>query len=615
MPPAFRSRTGRGTEPPLPSMTGLRCAIYARKSNEDDATEELRSVARQVERSREYAVRKGWRPQAALVFVDDGISGAEFKRRPGLAKLLNAVEANAFEVLVMSEPSRLGREQAETTYVLKRISDAGAQVWYYLEDRQAQLDSAVGKFIEAVHAFGSELEREKIRQRTVDGLRKRAQAGYCTGGAVYGYEAVPVYGSGRRDAHGQRIADYVDYRIVPEQARVIVGIFRMYAAGWGMTKIAKAMNGVPAFAEQNREFFGGQRVPPPRKRTGSWSPTMVREMLIRPLYHGEVVWGQTTRIDKDGRAGLRIPRGKDGWVLVPAPELQIVPDDLWEAVQERLKTMRETYLRDVRGKLWAKPDLRRAGRYLLTDLAKCGCCGWNLAVIGNTPRMYGCAHHSKRGVCGNNLRQSVALVEAAFLGALERECLTPERFAYALRCGVERVQEQASRRADYGPTLERERASLLRKIQRMVEAIGDGQGPASLVQEISKAEARVKVIERELARLAAIPSLEALGSAHVEDAVAEQLSRFTDLLGGNGPRGRQALKKLLVDEVLFTPIDIGSSRQTYEFKGELSYGAIVRETIYLESVPSGIRWPLEGRDSRGCATRQDQAERGVASAL
>jgi hypothetical protein len=29
-----------------------RCAIYALKSNEDDASEELRSVARQVERSR-----------------------------------------------------------------------------------------------------------------------------------------------------------------------------------------------------------------------------------------------------------------------------------------------------------------------------------------------------------------------------------------------------------------------------------------------------------------------------------------------------------------------------------------------------------------------------------
>lgn len=46
-----------------------------------------------------------------LVFSDDGISGAEFKRRPGLTALLTAAEAKAFDVLGMSEPSRLGREQ------------------------------------------------------------------------------------------------------------------------------------------------------------------------------------------------------------------------------------------------------------------------------------------------------------------------------------------------------------------------------------------------------------------------------------------------------------------------------------------------------------------------
>jgi DNA invertase Pin-like site-specific DNA recombinase len=65
----------------------LRAAIYARKSNEDDASEELRSVTRQVERCREYAAGKGWIPDNALIFSDDGISGAEFKRRPGLTAL------------------------------------------------------------------------------------------------------------------------------------------------------------------------------------------------------------------------------------------------------------------------------------------------------------------------------------------------------------------------------------------------------------------------------------------------------------------------------------------------------------------------------------------------
>jgi hypothetical protein len=42
------------------------------------------------------------------------------------------LDGQGFQVLIMSEESRLGREQIETAYALKQITDAGAQVWFYL---------------------------------------------------------------------------------------------------------------------------------------------------------------------------------------------------------------------------------------------------------------------------------------------------------------------------------------------------------------------------------------------------------------------------------------------------------------------------------------------------
>jgi len=48
-------------------------------------------------------------------------------------------------VLVTSEESRLGREAIETGYVLKQIMDAGVRVFFYLEDRERTLDSAMDK--------------------------------------------------------------------------------------------------------------------------------------------------------------------------------------------------------------------------------------------------------------------------------------------------------------------------------------------------------------------------------------------------------------------------------------------------------------------------------------
>ena len=51
------------------------------------------------------------------MFVDDGISGAEFANRPGFLRLMNAVKPRpSFQVLIMSEESRLGREAIETAY-------------------------------------------------------------------------------------------------------------------------------------------------------------------------------------------------------------------------------------------------------------------------------------------------------------------------------------------------------------------------------------------------------------------------------------------------------------------------------------------------------------------
>src|SRR5262245_10947795 len=94
----------------------MNCAVYARKSTEQMGLADTeKSVARQVEHARAYATRKGWTVADEHVYVDDGISGAVFgDKRPGLARLLNTLSPRPpFQVLVMSEESRLGREQIE----------------------------------------------------------------------------------------------------------------------------------------------------------------------------------------------------------------------------------------------------------------------------------------------------------------------------------------------------------------------------------------------------------------------------------------------------------------------------------------------------------------------
>ena len=212
-------------------------AIYARKSTDQTGmADEQKSVTRQIEHARQYAEKKGWIVADEHVYVDDGISGAEFANRPGFLRLMNALKPRAqFQVLVMSEESRLGREAIETAYALKQLVQAGVRLFFYLEDRERTLDSPTDKILLSLTTFADELEREKARQRTYDAMLRKAKAEHVTGGRVFGYDNIDV-----QAAVGAR--SHVERRINEAEAGIIRRIFELSAAGHGQKAIAKLLN-------------------------------------------------------------------------------------------------------------------------------------------------------------------------------------------------------------------------------------------------------------------------------------------------------------------------------------------------------------------------------------
>ena len=55
-------------------------AIYARKSTGQHVAEDAKSVTRQIENAKAFAVTKGWTVDDRYIFVDDGVSGADARR-------------------------------------------------------------------------------------------------------------------------------------------------------------------------------------------------------------------------------------------------------------------------------------------------------------------------------------------------------------------------------------------------------------------------------------------------------------------------------------------------------------------------------------------------------
>src|SRR6266478_9618600 len=214
------ARAARSSSRLLPTVGPLVAAILARKSTEQvGVTDEQRSVTRQVEHARAYALAHGWVVRDEYIFMDDGISGAEFRKRPGLTRLLNTLRPQPpFQVLLMSEESRLGREQIETAYVIKQILDAGVRLFYYLDNRERTLDSATEKLNLWITSFASETERERGQQRTHDALLRLARGGFVTGGKVYGYDNVrsstPGSGGGAHRSPARRVINPVRGAVV-----------------------------------------------------------------------------------------------------------------------------------------------------------------------------------------------------------------------------------------------------------------------------------------------------------------------------------------------------------------------------------------------------------------
>ena len=547
------------------------CAIYARKSTEQNGiADEAKSVTRQIEHARVYATRRGWTAAAEHVYADDGISGAEFATRPGFLRLMNALKpAPPFQVLVMSEESRLGREQIETAYALKQLVTAGVRVFFYLEDRERTLDSPTDKLMLSVTAFADEMEREKARQRTTDAMVRKARAGHVTGGRVFGYDNREVLAD-EAGPDGRRRRLHVERVVNPAEAAVVGRIFELCAAGRGFKRIAATLNHERA------------RAPPPRAagRVCPWAASTVRDVVHRELYRGVVVWNRTK---KRNQWGLKTytPRAESEWLRLEQPALRIVEETLWRAAHERLEGTRGAYLRGTRGRLWGRPASGLESRYLLTGFLACGVCGGSLVVTSRDMKTrrkfaYACSYNRFRGtaVCSNGLWAPMEAADREILDALERDLLRPEIVEAAFAEALEALRPSRDASEQRRATLEAEQRRLDGELGRLTEALVAGGDMASLVAAMKTREQRRGDLADELATLTRVRQMGEPALAGLHADLRARLADWQGLLRRQPAQGRQILRKLLVGRLVFTP-RVTATERYYEYSGDATLGRLL----------------------------------------
>lgn len=438
----------------------MRALIYVRVSTDEQA----QSAETQERGALAWCAAQG---HAVVETVRDvGYSGAEWVRRPGIAALQLAAASGRppWDLVVVRDVDRLGRDGVRLPYLLASLHEANVQVVEYSTGQTVALDG-VGQLVASVRACVAQIEREQIAHRTRTAHRQHHLEGRVVGGVVYGYRNV-------RSAQG------VHYEVDETQAVIVREVFERAARGEAIRAIVHALN--------------ARKVPAPsagRRGTGSWSPSALHGILRSERYRGQLVWGRTA---KHYRRGTKARKEGGELVRVEDPALAIVTADVWEAAQAASTRVRVASGRPIR---------RGRPRHLLVGHARCAACGGPIAT-GSTRQgsvtvpAYHCGWHKDRGTCPASWRRWVERMDSVVRSWLLQEVLDEG----ILREAVDLARERLAR-AEPDPRvleLRDEERALVTAVTRLVSAIEAGADVHEVSARLQERRARLEHVRQEL---------------------------------------------------------------------------------------------------------------------
>jgi DNA invertase Pin-like site-specific DNA recombinase len=149
----------------------MKAVIYCRVSRKDQ------DYHRQISDLQSVAKKHGWE---VIEIVTEKISGARTKRS-GVEKIMQLAENKAFDKLMVSEISRLGRSTLQVLHIIERLTELGISVYignYGVETIQpdGKRNPMISMLVSILTEF-SVMERESLIERTKSGLAQAKRNG------------------------------------------------------------------------------------------------------------------------------------------------------------------------------------------------------------------------------------------------------------------------------------------------------------------------------------------------------------------------------------------------------------------------------------------------------
>lgn len=282
-----------------------RVAGYARVSTDSD--EQVTSYAAQVDYYTNYIKSKpDW--DFVDVYTDEGISGVMTKHRDGFNRMISDALAGKIDLIVTKSVSRFARNTVDSLTTVRKLKEKGVEV-YFEKENIYTLDSK-GELLITIMSSLAQEESRSISENVTWGQRKR----FADGKVSMPYKQFLGY---RKGADGLP-------EIVPEEAELVIRVYKMFMSGKSTSAIARQLTneGIPT---------------PGRKKV--WQKATVDSILTNEKYKGAALLQKKYTVDFLTKT-MKVNEGEVPQYYVEDSHPAIIKPEEWEAVQVEMEQRR-----------------------------------------------------------------------------------------------------------------------------------------------------------------------------------------------------------------------------------------------------------------------------------
>jgi len=320
------------------SRRQLRVAAYCRVSTDDE--EQLTSYEAQQNYYTDYIMKnRDW--TLAGIFADEGITGTSARKRPEFLRMIRLCKQKKIDIILTKSISRFARNTVDCLNYIRVLKELGIAVIFEKENINT-LESDSEILITMMGAF-AQAESESISANVRWGKRQAMRDGKAS------IQYKKLYGFCRGEDG--------EPEIIPEQAEVIIDIYKQYLRGASLRMIKDSLE------EKHIPNAAGD---------DKWTITAIRSILTNEKYCGDVLLQKTFISDCISRKVIK-NTGQLPMYLIQNHHQGIVTRDIYDSVQTemaRRNASRSPSKKNVPTGMASYPS-----KYALSERLVCGECG------------------------------------------------------------------------------------------------------------------------------------------------------------------------------------------------------------------------------------------------